>query len=215
MQCVALNKSNSLMFSFIKSIFKSKPSDTDKSQINLNKEISKSVEVFKNNPRYKELTIEIIDQTSDDDLLYLVFDSLCQHFPKDYTKEFETLIRWNNSRQAMYIIWSLEGEVNNGGFNQFYENSSRQYADLIPDALKLIGATKFADLVQRANVTYKDDNEVIRKHMDGTLEGFSKSYENNPLNKFDNEFYALYQLEDLQKLQVEFVRKNKQDFVGV
>lgn len=202
------------MFSFIKKIFKLKSSGINQSQIDLNNEISKSVEAFKNKPRYKELTIEIIDQTPDDDLLYLVFDTLCQHFPNDFTKEFETLTKWVQSRQAIYIIWSLEGEVNNGGFNQFYCNPSGQYANLLPDALRLIKAPKFANLMERANATYKEDFAIITKYIDGSLEGFSKSYKDNPLNKFDDEFYALYQTEDLQKLQLEFVRQNKQDFVG-
>jgi hypothetical protein len=43
--------------------------------------------------------------------------------------------------------------------------------------------------------------------------GFSKSYKDNPLNKFDDAFYALYDQENLQQLQVDFVRKNKQFFI--
>ena len=53
----------------------------------------------------------------------------------------------------------------------------------------------------------------IKNHQDGTLEGFSKSYQDNPLNDLDTEFYDLYKIEDLHKLQVDFIRKNKQDFV--
>ena len=54
--------------------------------------------------------------------------------------------------------------------------------------------------------------ERITKHQDGTLDGFSKSYEDNPLNNFDTEFYALYKTENLQQLQVDFVRRRKSQF---
>lgn len=189
---------------------------TDKKSKNdsLDTQIDKSIEDFKNRPIHKILTIEIIDTTSDENLLQTVFDNLIERLPKDYRKEYATVTSWTKQQQAIYIIWSLEAEVNNGGFNQFYFNSSGQYADLVPDALKLVGANKFADLTIRANMVYKKENEKITKHQDGTLEGFSKSYEDNPLNKFDDEFYDLYKQENLQQLQVDFVRKNKHYFIG-
>ena len=179
----------------------------------LDVQISKSIEDFKNRPVHGVLTSEIIDTTSDENLLQTVFDNLSEKLPKDYKKEFQAVTSWNKPRQAIYIIWALEGEVNNGGFNQFYFNSSGQFAELAPEALKLVGATKFADLVTRANSVYEKENEKITKHQDGTLEGFSKSYDDNPLNKFDDEFYALSDQENLQQLQIDFVRKNKQFFI--
>ena len=189
---------------------------TDKKSKNdrLDTQIDKSIEDFKNRPIHKILTIEIIDAASDENLLQTVFDNLIERLPKDYRKEYATVTSWTKQQQAIYIIWTLEAEVNNGGFNQFYFNSSGQYADLVPDALKLVGANKFADLTIRANMVYKKENEKITKHQDGTLEGFSKSYEDNPLNKFDDEFYDLYKQENLQQLQVDFVRKNKHYFIG-
>lgn len=103
------------------------------------------------------MTSEIIDQVPDDELLQTVFDNLIEKFPKDYTKEFQTVMTWNKSQQAIYIIWCLEAEVNNGGFNQFYYNRSGQYADLVPEALNVVGALKFADLTTRANKVYKEN----------------------------------------------------------
>jgi hypothetical protein len=179
----------------------------------LKEQISKSIEDFKNRPIHRILTAQIIDTTSDDELLQTVFDNLIDKFPKDYTKEYQTVLGWTKSQQAIYIIWCLETEVNNGGYNQFYYNPSGQYADLTPDALKLVGAFKFAELTKRANEVYKKENIIITKYHDGSLKGFSKSYDDNPLNKFDDEFYDLYKKEDLQKIQVDFIRNHKQDFI--
>ena len=142
-----------------------------------------------------------------------MFDNLSEKQTDNYEKEFEAVMSWNKSRQAIYMIWLLEAEVNNGGYNQFYFNSSGQFYKYLPDALRLIGANKFADLTERANKTFEKENDKITKHQDGTIEGFSKSYEDNPLNDFDTEFYELYKTENLQRLQVDFIRKNRNQFV--
>jgi len=176
-------------------------------------QLSKSIEAFKNRPIHKELTDQIIDTTSDENLLQVVFDNLSQKQPTDYEKEYEIVLSWNKSIQAIYMIWALEAEVNNGGYNQFYFNSSGQFYKHLPDALKLVGANKFADLTKRANDTFEKENPKITQHQDGTIEGFSKSYDDNPLNKFDDEFYDLYKTENLQQIQVDFIRKNKKEFI--
>jgi len=189
---------------------------TKKDEGKLSKEteeqFANSVEAFKNRPIHKELTEQIIDTTSDDNLLQVVFDNLSEKQPTDYEKEYETVMSWNKSRQAIYMIWALEAEVNNGGYNQFYFNSSGQFYRHLPEALKLVGANKFADLTKRANETFEKENPKITQHQDGTLERFSKSYDDNPLNKFDDEFYDLYKTENLQQIQVNYIRKNKKEF---
>lgn len=176
-------------------------------------QIAKSMEAFKNRPIYKELTEQIIDTISDENLLQVIFDNLSEKRPTDYKKEYETVMSWNKSRQAIYMIWGLEAEVNNGGYNQFYFNSSGQFYKHLPQVLRLIGACKFADLTERANNIFEKENEQITKYQDGTIEGFSKSYENNPLNDLDAEFYELYKTENLQQIQIDYIRKNKKDFI--
>jgi len=179
----------------------------------LQDQIAQSVEAFKNRPIYKELTEQNIDSTSDDNLLQVVFDNLYEKLPDDYEKEYETVMTWNKSRQAIYMIWALEAEVNNGGYNQFYFNSSGQFYKNLPEALRLVGANGFADLTQRANDLFEKENEKITKHQDGTIEGFSQSYEDNPLNDLDTEFYKLYETEKLMQIQVDYIRQNKNDFI--
>jgi Domain of unknown function (DUF4375) len=176
-------------------------------------QLANSIETFKNRPTHKKLTNQIIDSTPDQDLLQVVFDNLSEKRPTDYKKEYETVMSWNKSRQAIYMIWLLESEVNNGGYNQFYFNSSGQFYKHLPEALKFIGANKFADLTKQANDTFLRENSKITQHQDGTLEGFSKSYDDNSLNKFDQQFYKLYKTENLQQLQVDFIRKNKTEFI--
>ena len=178
----------------------------------IQEQLTKSIEAYKNRPIHKILTPEIIDITSDDDLLQVVFDNLSDKLLGDFEKEYETVMTWNKSQQAIYIIWNWEAEVNNGGFNQFYFNSSGRFYQHLPDALKLVGSKEFADLAERANKIYEQENDTITKHQNGTIEGFSKSYEDNPLNELDPVFFELH-TEDLQEIQIEFIRKNKTEFI--
>ena len=179
----------------------------------MDEDIEKLMEDFHNRPIHKELTAGIIDETTDDDLVQVVFDNIIEKFADDYEKEFSTVMGLSKGRQTIYIIWVVEAEVNNGGFNQYYYNSSGQFAEFAPDAFNLIGANKYADLVTKANNIYTKENKKITKNLDGTIEGFSKSYDDNPLNELDSIFYELANTEDIQKLQADFIRKNKADFI--
>jgi len=63
--------------------------------------------------------------------------------------------RWDNvpydglgsAEQVFRSIWELEAEVNNGGFPQYFENSSGRIAPYAEAALRAIAATRAADIV--------------------------------------------------------------------
>jgi hypothetical protein len=181
----------------------------------LDQQISKSLEDYLNRDIYQNLTAEIIDSISDDELPQVVVDSLILKFPQDYKKQYDTVMNWTKPQQAIYLTWYLAAEVANGGFNQYYFNSGGRFSNLTPSAFGLIGANNLAGLVIRANEIYKTENEDITRHQDGSIEGFSKSYTDNPLNKLDGEFYNLAKSENLEQLQADFIRKNKADFIDL
>jgi hypothetical protein len=52
--------------------------------------------------------------------------------------------------RVFLLVWELESEVNNGGFLQYFHNSSGALALYIVDALKTIRAEATADIAQRA-----------------------------------------------------------------
>ena len=56
----------------------------------------------------------------------------------------------NLSQQVFSAIWEVESEVNNGGFSQYFLNSSAESAPFIVEALERIGAPKTADICKRA-----------------------------------------------------------------
>ena len=82
------------------------------------------------------------------------------------------------------------------------------------NGLKIIKANKFVDLVSRANSVYEKDKERLSAYDDGSMESFSKSYKDNPLNKFDDEFYDLEKKQNISKLRIKYIREHKSEFVN-
>ena len=175
--------------------------------------IKKSVEAFKNRPVYLKLNKEIIDGTSDDFIEQLIFDNICQIVGAANKDEFEAVKDLTIGQRASYSVWCVEAEVNNGGFNQFYFNSSGQFAQLAVEGFRTFGANKFAALMEKANSIHSEIKDDLGKFNDGTVEGFSKSYENNALNDLDTQFFALYKEEEISKLRINYSRSHIQEFI--
>jgi hypothetical protein len=58
-------------------------------------------------------------------------------------------------RRAVVLLDNLESEVNNGGFDQYYLNSSGDGAALTPESLRFLGLDALAGLVERANAKFE------------------------------------------------------------
>lgn len=122
----------------------------------------------------------------------------------------EKIDQLNESQKILLIVQNLEREINNGGFHQFYWNSSGNYANETINALIKIGANKTAKIVKKANSEFK--NETVPKNRvkrQNKLELIDKQVKEN-WNKCNSEFY-LYQ-DNLTELLIAFVLKNKTDF---
>src|SRR4029077_12603921 len=53
-------------------------------------------------------------------------------------------------QKVFSAIWAVESEVNNGGFSQYFFNSSGESASFVVEALETVGAPKTADICKRA-----------------------------------------------------------------
>lgn len=174
--------------------------------------IAKSVEEFNNRKIYKKLTAPILIAIKDDELEQTIIDNIYEIVGDNYEKEFENVSKLTKGQQAVFSTWWLEAEVNNGGFNQFYFNSTGKYAQMAELGFKTIGALKFSKITLHANKLYTENKERLEGFDDGTLDGFSESYEDNPLNIMDTEFYEVYETENISELRIKYIRENIADF---
>lgn len=60
----------------------------------------------------------------------------------------------SEKRRVVLAADEWESEVNNGGFDQFYVNSSGDYANVVPESLRTLGRPDVAELVERANAQF-------------------------------------------------------------
>ena len=70
--------------------------------------------------------------------IYLGLCDVC-----DYGQNVDSL---NEYERTIFVTQELENEVNNGGFFQFFDNSSGQFASEIVQAFINIGAEKTAEI---------------------------------------------------------------------
>lgn len=56
----------------------------------------------------------------------------------------------SHPERCLLAVEALEREVNNGGYGQFFTNSSCEFVDVIEEALRLIGCPRTADITRDA-----------------------------------------------------------------
>jgi hypothetical protein len=188
--------------------------ETNKEKIEMDLLIEKSVSEFENREIYAKLSTEIIETIPDDKLEQAIMDNIDTNFENGEQYTLEKISKLTKGQQAVFSTWWIEAEVNNGGFNQFYFNSSGQFAEMAKIGFKTIGAEKFSDLTKRANKIYIENKERLEEFDDGTMESFSESYKDNPLNDLDTEFYELYESEKIGDLRIKYIRDNINEFAS-
>jgi hypothetical protein len=122
----------------------------------------------------------------------------------------DELDKLNANQKAFYYNQELEREVNNGGFNLFYSNSSGNYAHEVVDSLNAIGANKTAGIVKKANDQFpngrvpkdRDERQQILEQIRGKA---NEIWEN-----LNQDFYK-YE-DDLNSLNLDFIKRNINDF---
>lgn len=109
--------------------------------------------------------------------------------------------------RVFFVMQCLEREVNNGGFSQFFFNSSGDYANEIVDACMEIGAIKTAEICKKAVSIYGGEVPADRDARDELLDDEANAA---VLDECDEAFFE-YE-EDLASLCQTYALKNKEFF---
>jgi hypothetical protein len=112
----------------------------------------------------------------------------------------------SSAKRIFISVWQLEAEVNNGGFHQYFWNSSGNLAADTPAALEAIGAIRTAEIVERANGLFGAGPPVDERLRLAALE----SIDENVFESLDEEFLAYP--DDLSALLYDFVVENEDAF---
>jgi hypothetical protein len=117
----------------------------------------------------------------------LVSEAFSRVLDRLYTVGFDAMAR---AEQDLYLANTLESEVFNGGFHQFFSNSSGNCAMQTASALARIGDTKTAAIYSRALAVFpsgkpSEDRGERGDQMDG-IPGEFEAWSN-----LDDEYYAM------------------------
>jgi len=92
-------------------------------------------------------------------------------------------------QKVFSAIWSVEAEVNNGGFSQYFLNSSAETAPFVAEAFEIVGAPKTADICRRAiSLAFPDGLPDIEEIQ--SIAGEFPDEVLNGLEPLDEEFFA-------------------------
>lgn len=112
----------------------------------------------------------------------------------------------NAQERTVLAVEAIEREVNNGGFNQFFANSSRDHWPYASDALCAIGCPKTSALLQEAarilgitETTAPDEIEVIACE--------ATEAQDEQLSRLDDVYYQGHEGPIADKL-FEFIKRN-------
>lgn len=130
--------------------------------------------------------------------------------------DFELIRQTPKSAQFFWAMRLLESEVNNGGFEQYFWNSSCTLMDVAMEGYLAIGAEKYEALLKRAlefigNGTWKDR----RQRFQSDWKTYKKACPRE-LDALDEEFYATNSGdpesgggdEDLHRKKIDYIRQN-------
>lgn len=113
--------------------------------------------------------------------------------------------------RMLYVTWQVEAEVNNGGFEQYFDNSRGLFAKEAILTFKLIGAKKHAVLMRRAIAAYVRENPKQKRiKVDKAVKGYLKKYKDADLGKVDDAFYGIK--ENLSELRIKYIRAHPGEF---
>ena len=160
------------------------------------------LDIFKKNKR------NITDVVSNDNVNnFVVIMSNTVSKKCNYGKDIGIL---NEYERIFFVAQELGCEVNNGGFEQFFYNSSGDFAGEIVSAFTKLGALKTAGICQKALDAFGVKLPSNRDDREELLDKILNEKISAILDECDDKFYE-YE-EDLVNLNYEYIMKNRSLF---
>jgi hypothetical protein len=154
----------------------------------------------------------MLSLTKDEDLERAILDYVQSRLDEKSGEPVEIVAGLSKGFLTFYASWLVEAEVMNGGFHQYFWNSSSEFAEVTADALVALGDPIAAEMMGRALAAAIAELPTTKKYMsEGTLQAFSESAKRSKLNALDAEFCV--RAENFPVLRLRYVRAHPDLFV--
>jgi hypothetical protein len=110
-----------------------------------------------------------------------------------------------DEERIVLAVEALEREVNNGGYDQFFVNSSREFASVVVAALQRIGCKKTATNTQRA-IKALDISDLTSEAIDAAMAGDDEKRQTK-FSQCDDAYYK--NAEPIAERLFAFIKTNK------
>ena len=147
-----------------------------------------------------------------EDPLYLVTSELIPLVTAvALTEQSSFVLGLSPGRRIVWGWFMVDGEVNNGGFNQLFWNDSRRSVSLAREAFQLIGATDHLQLLDEAVARLDANLDLFKRYaVLRTLDAFSESYAEGVFDDLDRRYFDL----DADPLLVAYIRSHPEEFAA-
>ena len=177
--------------------------DTDNEEFNRFRDaVLDDGNVFENVRGYVEDNAEEYTGDEKNDLIIQMCDNVCEKC--EYGEAIEKL---NEHERVFYVTQILEQEVNNGGFSQFFFNSSGDFSNEIVDAFTKIGAFKTAEICKKALAVFNGNVPTDRDAREELLDSLECD---DVLSECDDDFYE-YE-DNLEELNYTYIMEHRSSF---
>ena len=112
----------------------------------------------------------------------------------------------SEEEKIILAIEALEREVNNGGYSQFFFNSSKEYAPILVNSLKRIGCENVALLSQEAIAILGITDNLTVEAIDAAMDAENEERDEK-LSDCDSKYYS--EAGDLSEPLLNFIKMNK------
>ena len=165
----------------------------------------------------KEFLLNTPRELRQQEIFYHIWD---HKIDKNFLEQFEEASKLTEGHQMIFILWHLQGEVNNGGYYQYFDNFEncnqikQPYYNLTIDWLKKIGCVDLSNDYSRFLQIYRKCEELKRdgKCIDMCDKCNRCSRFDEEIEKLDNGFYENESI-FIQAID-DYIDANLDDFVS-
>ena len=164
-------------------------------------------------PPAPRTSVSIADMAavSDEELWSILYQALIPRVTGTRDQEYAIVRSWTKGLQMLWATQLVDDEVNNGGFNQYFFNSSGQFAIEAIEGFQLIGSQERADLVRRAvDQLFRDAPRLRQFYEQRTMQAFMESYKHTDLGAIDE---AWFKAPEFFTPRTRYIRQHPQEFV--
>jgi hypothetical protein len=157
------------------------------------------------------ISIADIAVASDEELWEILYQALIPRVTGNRDVQYATVKSWTKGLQMLWATQLVDDEVSNGGFNQYFFNSSGQFAVEAIEGFELIGAADRAALVRKAvNQLFRDAPRLREFYQPRTMEAFMESYKHTDLGAIDDEWFTA---PEFFTARTRYIREHPEEFV--